>query len=168
MLYLLIAAACCAADQLFKYWVVSHIPLEGYVELIPGVLGLTHIRNTGMAFSMLSGHTWVLAVVSGAVAALLVWLLFKGRFTGWEKLGLALVLGGDVGNLIDRAFLGYVVDMLNPEFVRFAVFNLADSFIDVGAVLFCLLYILRSLREEKAKKAAALKEARHDGDTDGN
>ena len=168
MLYLLIAAACCAADQLFKFWVVRHIPLEGYVELIPGFVGLTHIRNTGMAFSLLSEHTWILAVVSGAVAVLLAWLLWKGKFTGWEKLGLALVLGGDLGNLIDRAFLGYVVDMINPEFVRFAVFNLADSFIDMGAVLFCLLYILRSLREERAKKAERLKEEAHDGDADGN
>ena len=138
MLYLLIAAACCAADQLFKFWVVRHIPLEGYVELIPGVVGLTHIRNTGMAFSLLSEHTWILAVVSGAVAVLLAWLLWKGKFTGWEKLGLALVLGGDLGNLIDRALLGYVVDMIEVDFMRFPVFNVADCFISCGCVLLML------------------------------
>ncbi len=168
MLYLLLAAILCGIDQLFKFWVVRTIPLDGYVELIPGFVGLTHIRNTGMAFSMLSEHTWLLATVSGVVALLLIWLILKGKLTGWEKMALALVLGGDVGNLIDRVFLGYVVDMINPEFVRFAVFNLADSFIDVGAVLFCVLYIVRSFREERAKRTSAPKEESHDGDADGN
>ena len=168
MLYILLAAVLCGADQLFKHWVSGTTPLGGTMDLIPGVLGLTHVRNTGMAFSMLSRHTWLLAVVSAVVALLLIWLILKGKLTGWEKMALALVLGGDVGNLIDRVFLGYVVDMINPEFVRFAVFNLADSFIDVGAVLFCVLYIVRSFREERAKRTSAPKEESHDGDADGN
>ncbi len=166
MLYLLLAAALCGVDQLFKYWVVQTIPLDGYLELIPGFVGLTHIRNTGMAFSMLSEHTWILAAVSGAVALSLTALILRGKLSGWEKASLALVLGGAVGNLIDRACLGYVVDMINPEFVRFAVFNLADTFIDVGAVLFCVLYIVRTTREEREKKRRKEGE-KGDGDTDG-
>ena len=166
MIYLLLAAAVCAADQLFKLWVVHTIPPDGYLELIPGVVGLTNIRNTGMAFSMLAGHTWILTVVSAVVAAALIVLLARGKFTGWEKASLAMILGGAVGNLIDRAFLGYVVDMINPEFVRFAVFNLADAFIDVGAALFCVLYIVRTTREERKKRTA--KEGENgDGDPDG-
>ncbi len=155
MLYLLIAAAVCAADQLLKYWVVRRIAFGGTMDLIPGVLGLTHVRNTGMAFSMLAGHTWVLALVSAAVACALIALLLRGKFPRWEKLAMALVLGGAVGNLIDRARLGYVVDMFETLFVDFAVFNLADAFIDVGAALFCVLYILRAVREDRARKAAA-------------
>lgn len=166
MLYLLFAAALCGIDQLFKAWIVHTIPLNGYIKLIPGVVGLTHIRNTGMAFSMLSGHTWILAVVSAAVALALTVMILKGKFPRWEKLCLAMVLGGAVGNLIDRARLGYVVDMINPEFVRFAVFNLADTFIDVGAVLFCILYIVRTTREGRARKKG--KEGENsDGDADG-
>ncbi len=165
MLYLLLAAALCAADQLFKMWVVGAIPLDGYVKLIPGVVGLTHIRNTGMAFSMLSEHTWLLAAISATVAVGLSLLILRGRFTRWEKVCLALVLGGAVGNLIDRARLGYVVDMINTEFMRFAVFNLADAFIDVGAVLFCVLYLIRTAREDRAKR---LGRGGNDGDADGH
>ena len=166
MLYLLLAAVLCAADQIFKKWVVAHIALGGTRGFIPGVLGLTHVRNTGMAFSMLSGHTWVLTLVSAVVAAALIFLILRGRFTRWEKVMLALILGGAVGNLIDRAFLGYVVDMFQTLFVDFAVFNLADSFIDVGAAVFCVLYIVRTVREDREKKRSG--EAGHEGDTDGN
>lgn len=153
MLYLLIAAAVCAADQLFKLWIVSTIPLGGTLEVIPGFMGLTNVRNSGMAFSILSEHTWVLTLVSAAVAVALAVALLRGKFPRWEKVALALVMGGAVGNLIDRARLGYVVDMFQTLFVKFAVFNLADAFIDVGAALFCVLYIVRTLREEREKKA---------------
>lgn len=164
MLYFLIAAVCCAADQLLKKWVVAHIALGGARPFLPGVLRLTHVRNTGMAFSLLSEHTWVLAVVSALVAAALAWCVVRGKFTPWEKAMLALILGGDLGNLIDRAFLGYVVDMFETEFVSFAVFNLADAFIDVGAAVFCVLYIVRTVREDRSKKHAP--EDRHEDDAD--
>lgn len=166
MLYLLIAAAVCAADQLFKKWISAVITLGGTRKLIPGVIGLTHVRNTGMAFSLLSEHTWLLAAVSAAAAAALIWLILRGDFTKPEKVMLALVLGGDLGNLIDRVFLGYVVDMFMTEFVDFAVFNLADAFIDVGAAVFCVLYIVRTVREEREKRAK--KGEAHEGDADGN
>lgn len=166
MVYMLIAAVCCAADQILKKWIAANIALGGHMALLPGVVSLTHLRNTGMAFSLLSEHTWLLALVSAAVIVLLVTLLFRGRFTRWEKICLALILGGAAGNFIDRAFMGYVVDMFRLEFVNFAVFNLADSFIDVGAVIFCVLYIARTLREDREKKAAAEGES-HDGDADG-
>ena len=169
MLYFLIAALICGADRLSKLWVVRNIPLSGSRMLIPGVLELTHVRNTGMAFSMLSEHTWLLALVSAVVAAGIAVILVKGKFTRWEKVFLAFILGGALGNFIDRAFLGYVVDMINPVFMNFAVFNLADSFIDVGAVMFCVLYIVRSVREEREAKAKKqTPEVPHDGDADGN
>lgn len=164
MLYLLIAAVCCAADQLFKKWIVANISLGGVREFIPGVMSLTNLRNTGMAFSMLSEHTWILSVISVVVSVGLVVLILRGKFTRWEKVSLGLILGGAVGNLIDRVFLGYVVDMFKTEFVDFAVFNLADAFIDVGAVLFCVLYLVRVLREDRKKS----KEKPHDGDADSN
>ena len=153
MVYILIAAVICGADQLLKHWIVTHLSLGSSTEFIPGVLGFTHVRNTGMAFSLLSEHTWLLALVSVAVIAVIAVLLFKAKFTTWEKIYLALIMGGAAGNAIDRVFLGYVVDMFETLFVRFAVFNLADAFIDVGAVLFCILYVTRTVREEKAKKA---------------
>ena len=164
MLYIIIAAACCAADQLFKKWIVANIALGGHMELIPGVLSLTNLRNTGMAFSMLSKHTWLLSLISAAVIIFIAVLLFRGKFTRWEKVCMAVIMGGAAGNLIDRVLLGYVVDMFETEFVDFAVFNLADAFIDVGAVLFCVLYIVRTVREDRKKP----EEKAHDGDADSN
>ena len=152
MLYILLAAVLCGLDQLLKYWVSGSIGLGETMELLPGVLGLTHIKNTGMAFSLLSEHTWLLAALSAVVTVLIGVLLLRRGFTRWEKVALALVMGGAAGNAIDRIFLGYVVDMFNLEFVNFAVFNLADVFIDVGAVLFCVLYIVRVSREDRKKR----------------
>lgn len=154
MIYFLIALVTCAADQLLKHWVAASIPLGGTRELIPGVLGLSHVRNTGMAFSLLANATWLLSLISIAIIVAIAALLIKSNFTRWEKIALAFVMGGAAGNAIDRIFLGYVVDMFRTEFVDFAIFNLADAFIDVGAVLFCVLYIVRCVREERAKKAA--------------
>lgn len=152
MLYILLAAVLCGLDQLLKYWVSGNIGLGETMELLPGVLGLTHVENTGMAFSLLSEHTWVLAALSAVVTVLIGVLLLRRGFTRWEKIALALIMGGAAGNAIDRIFLGYVVDMFNLEFVNFAVFNLADAFIDVGAVLFCILYITRVSREDRKKR----------------
>lgn len=163
MIYLLIAAAVCAADQLLKLWIASTIPLGGTLDVLPGFMCLTHVRNTGMAFSMLSEHTWLLTLTSAVVSCVLAALLVRGKFPRWEKIALALVLGGAVGNLIDRVRLGYVVDMFRTLFVDFAVFNLADAFIDVGAALFCVLYIIRTVREERAKKTEGTP---HDSDAD--
>lgn len=135
------------------------------MDLIPGVLGLTNLRNTGMAFSLLSRHTWLLSVISAVVVAWLVYLILRGKFTPWEKVCMALVMGGAAGNLIDRVLLGYVVDMFKTEFVDFAVFNLADAFIDVGAAVFCVLYIARTFREEREKKRSGA--GKDEGDADG-
>lgn len=151
MTFLIIAAVVCAADQLLKYWVASNLTIGGYAPLLPGVIGLTHARNTGAAFSLLSRHTWILAAVSVIACLVLLYFILRGKLPFWEKAALALVLGGAVGNAIDRIALGYVVDMFALEFVRFAIFNLADAFIDVGAALFVILYIVRTTREEKAK-----------------
>ncbi len=164
MLYIILAAVLCGADQLLKWWVKGHIPLFGSAKLIPGVVGLTHVRNTGMAFSLLSGHTWLLALISVAVSVAVLWFLLRGKLPRWEKLSLSLVLGGALGNAIDRVFQGYVVDMFEFQFVDFAVFNLADVFIDVGAVIFCVLYIVRTVREERAAKEAKASKAEEDHD----
>ncbi len=172
MLYIILAAVLCGADQVLKWWVKGHIAFQGSAKLIPGVVGLTHVRNTGMAFSMLSGHTWLLALISVAVSVAVLWFLLRGKLPKWEKLSLSLVLGGALGNAVDRVFQGYVVDMFEFQFVNFAVFNLADVFIDVGAVVFCVLYIVRTVREEKASKDALASKASkaeegHDGSDHG-
>ena len=142
MIYGLIAAALVALDQLVKYLVMTNISPGEYVPFIPYILNLTYVTNTGAAFSIFSEHTWILAMVSlvmSTVLALAVWKkLFKHPF---GRLSLTLLLAGAVGNLIDRAFRGFVVDMFNVLFMRFAVFNVADICVVVGGIATGLYYM---------------------------
>ena len=108
MFYLfLTAAVLVAADQLIKLWVVRTVAVTGAVPLVPGLLDVTYLQNTGAAWSVLQRHTWVLTVVSLAVILLIIWALaarkIKGGVGRWS---LAVLLGGAVGNLIDRIRLG--------------------------------------------------------------
>lgn len=135
MIYGLIAAALVAVDQLVKYLVMTNIPPGEHVPFIPYILDLTYVTNTGAAFSIFSEHTWALALVSLVMSVVLALALWKGLFRHpLGRLSLTLLLAGAVGNLIDRAFRGFVVDMFNVLFMRFAVFNVADICVVVGGI----------------------------------
>lgn len=142
MIYALIAAALVAVDQIVKYLVMTHIAVGEHVPFIPYILELTYVTNTGAAFSIFSEHTWALALVSLVMSLVLALALFKGLFKHpLGKLALTLLLAGAVGNLIDRAFRGFVVDMFNVLFMRFAVFNVADICVVVGGIAAGLYYL---------------------------
>ena len=167
MPYAVLALLLVLLDQGVKYLVLTRIPLGGHVPFLPHLLELTYVQNTGAAFSILESHTWLLALVSLVMSALLAWALFKPLFR--HPLGrffLALVLAGAVGNLIDRALRGFVVDMFNVLFMSFAVFNVADSFVSVGAVML-VIWFVRSMvteyRNGKKKKADGTSEEHDDG-----
>jgi signal peptidase II len=129
------------ADQAIKALVVATMPLGSAIELLP-FLALLHARNEGIAFSMFDGvHDIGLALLSGAVLLFVGWLWWKteaGR--RWSHLAFALIVGGALGNLVDRVRLGYVVDYIyfHTPVWSFAVFNLADALISVGAALVIL------------------------------
>ena len=156
MLSIILAAAVCAADQLFKKWIVKNIALGGTMEFLPGIVRLTYVRNTGAAFSMLRDHPQFLTVLTSLLAVALIIAIFKMRLSKAEKLCLGAVLGGAVGNIIDRAILGYVVDMFEVEFMNFAVFNVGDCFIVVGGILFCILYFFDSAKSDNTEKSAEM------------
>lgn len=142
MIYALIAAVLVAVDQIVKYLVMTKIPMGGHVPFIPYLLELTYVTNTGAAFSIFSGHTWALALVSLVMSAVLALALWKGLFKHpLGRLTLTLLLAGAVGNLIDRAFRGFVVDMFNVLFMRFAVFNVADICVVVGGIAAGIYYL---------------------------
>ena len=131
------------ADQALKYWTVTHLALGESTELLPGVLQLTRLHNYGAAWSSLSGKTVVLLIVTTALLIAVAWLLVKKIVR--HRLGVAaglFILGGGLGNMIDRVWHGYVVDMLDisPLF-EYPVFNLADCFVVVGAVLGAVYYL---------------------------
>ena len=135
--YALFAALIAAADQISKYLVVQNIALFEDLPLLPRVLRLTHVRNEGAAFSSFRGMQWLFALIFLAFTLAVVYEYFKKPmpFTKLERWCIAAIYGGGLGNMIDRLRLGYVVDMLETEFVDFPVFNLADCFITCGCIL---------------------------------
>ena len=125
---------------------------ESHFTLIPHVLGVHGTRNTGMAFGMLSGKPLLLAALTVLVLIGVFAYLRRHPVHGLEAVGLSLLVGGALGNLIDRVLYGYVVDMLEPLFVNWFVFTVADAGITVGASLLaiCLLF-----GKEETKDGAA-------------
>ena len=125
-------------DQLIKYLVRTRIPLGGHVDFIPYVLDLTHLRNSGAAFSVLSGGgaRWFFVVLTVAFVGFAMWVLYAKKLTHpMGRWALAGIVAGAVGNLIDRALFGYVVDMFETLFISFPVFNVADIYVTVCGVL---------------------------------
>lgn len=127
-----IALLVLAADQAVKYLACR---LRATFTLIPRVLAFTYAENTGMAFSLLSGRSWLLGLLSAAVIVLGLIALRRYRLGPLPSVAAMLMLGGAAGNMIDRLLHGYVVDMFEVLLFRFAIFNVADAALTVGCVL---------------------------------
>jgi len=145
MLYAIVALLVLVLDQAVKYWATVSITFnEGSVTLIPGVISLVNIHNYGAAFGFLQNTNarWLFVIVAIIFVAVVILALGKNYIR--EPLGrwsAVLVMAGAVGNCIDRVMNGYVVDMFQFQFVNFAVFNVADIFITVCGILFCVYII---------------------------
>jgi len=143
------------ADQFTKHLVVENIALHQQVEAIPGLVHWTYAQNKGAAFSILSGQQWLFVLVFAVFAGLMVWEFSKKRlpFTDLERWCFVAVFAGGLGNLIDRVRLGYVVDMIEVEFISFPVFNVADCFITCGCILavFSLLFLNKQMWKDEKK-----------------
>lgn len=157
MLCFVFSALIVILDQFFKRWIVRTIELAGTgSELIPGVLGLTHWENDGAMLNFLSGQQWLLAAISLIVAVILVLILLRYNEGFWGTLGLAAVLGGTVGNLLDRVFNdGKVIDMFRTLFVNFPIFNIADIFITLGFITFLVHFIVLTFKTEDEQTSDA-------------
>lgn len=153
-------------DQLTKYLAVIWLDGASSVPFIKGVLHFTLVRNEGAAFGMLSGHRWVFMVFSSvAIVGLGVYLFRFCKQNMWFRVAVAIVIGGGIGNMIDRIALGSVIDFIELPFLwlpvlnmYFPIFNVADSFVTVGCVILivCLIRLqIREAREEKAAKNSA-------------
>ena len=155
MLYFVLVLVLVILDQAVKFLIRANIPLGGTVPLLPHILELTYVQNTGAAFSLFEEHTWMLAIISAAVSvALLVLLVKRVCPHPFGMLSLAVVLAGAVGNLIDRVFLGFVTDMFQTIFIRFAVFNVADICVVLGGIAFCIYYLFFYDKGGRAHDAA--------------
>ena len=138
-----------ALDQLTKYLTIAYIPLGEAVAAIPGLFHFTYIRNTGASFSMLEGRGWLFVLMLVLFTIVLAVILKKKWITKpFELWCLAAIWAGGIGNAIDRIRLGYVIDMIEVDFMHFAVFNLADIFITCGCIAL-IVYVLFFTREKK-------------------
>ena len=147
-----IAALTVIVDQLTK-WACTR--LTGSISLIPGILALTYTENTGMAFSLFSGRSWLLGIVS-AGCILAGWLLLRRvRLGALSRTAAMLMLGGAVGNMLDRFLRGFVVDMFEFLFVDFAIFNVADAALTVGTALMAVSLLLRPEEWKEKEKHGA-------------
>ena len=154
-------------DQLTKYLTILFLKPVDTLPIIEDVLHLTSVENTGAAFGMMKNQRWLFMIVSTvAIIALLIYLFKKKTQPKLENLAIAFIVGGGIGNMIDRVLLGYVVDMIDFRLINFAVFNVADSFVCVGAGLLMLYIILSGVKEYKEEKARKLALAEGEDVTD--
>ena len=133
----LLAALVVALDQWTKALTVANIPLYWDVPVLDGLFHFTYVQNTGAAFSSFQGQQWLFALIFAAFTVLILLDFWKTYlpFKPFERWCIVGIWAGGLGNMIDRVRLGYVVDMIEVEFIRFPVFNVADCFITCGCVL---------------------------------
>ena len=142
-------AALVGADQLIKFWAIRVLAPVGAMPLIPHLVELRFVLNQGMAFSLLSGKQLFLIVATSAALLLVAYeLFFRSRGKLLQQTAFILVLGGGIGNLIDRVLNGEVVDYINLLFMNFAVFNFADICVCVGVAMWVLVIFLEELQGE--------------------
>ena len=150
-LSLLAAVLLVAVDQLIKWWATEVLQPMGAMTLLPGVVELRYYLNDGMALSMLSGRQGLLIAVTSIVLIGVLFMLVRRKMHPMERVAWTLILGGGVGNLIDRVLNGVVVDYVNVLFVDFAVFNFADMCI-TGGVILLMAWVLRDSFKKEAKE----------------
>ena len=156
MLYLLLFVATIATDQWLKYWTVNTLELGESTPFLPHIMQLTRLHNYGAGWSMLSGKTALLLALTAVMLIALAVLLFKRIVR--HPLGVTacvLIIGGGIGNMIDRIVLGYVVDMFDLLLFDYPIFNLADCFVVVGAILGSIYYLWLYDKYDAKKKESA-------------
>lgn len=146
-------------DQISKYLIVIYMDLGESVDIIPGVFRFTYIQNDGAAFGSFDDQRWIFMVLSTvAIVAILVFLFWKKPQNRLLLCSLILIVSGGIGNMIDRVRLGYVIDFI--DFCAFPnlwmwIFNVADSFVCIGAGLMALWMILDTVHEYRREKSVA-------------
>ena len=163
LIWLIMIAGIVFLDQITKWLTVMNLDLGESISVINGFFSFTYVQNKGAAFSMLSNHRWVFMTISTvAIVALSIYLWKKRNSSKLLCVALSFIIGGGIGNMVDRTILGYVIDFLdfiigrsaNGSPIHFAIFNIADTFVCVGVGLFALYIILDEYKQYKKEKAA--------------
>ncbi len=154
LLFFLLTAGAILLDQITKLLALRYLaPLDTF-PLWKDVLHLTYVENTGAAFGMLKDQRWVFLVISTvALGGMIAYIALTKAKHPLEITSVAFIVGGGIGNMIDRIMLGYVVDFIDCRFIDFYVFNVADSFVTVGCFLFVIMVAFAEVKALKNKKA---------------
>ena len=128
-------------DQLLKSWVASSIVLGGSKQLIPGIIELTNLRNSGAAWSIFEGQQTFFTIITIVAIIVIGYFIWQYRKNIPMLIGLSLIMAGTIGNFIDRLRQGYVVDMFEITFINFPIFNIADMCLTLGVIwlIICIL-----------------------------
>ena len=138
-----------ALDRVSKCIARACLAPHGVKTAIPGVFSWAYTQNRGAAFSILHGRELLLIALSLAlIAALLIYLVRNPENPRWERIGLWMIIGGGLGNLFDRIAYGSVIDFIRLDFIRFAIFNVADIFVCTGAALVVLSVLISEGRKK--------------------
>ncbi|GAK47866.1 signal peptidase II [Secundilactobacillus oryzae JCM 18671] len=148
ILFTLLMIGLIVIDQLIKHAIVAGVALGATKVLVPGVLSLTNLQNDGAAWSILSGQQWLFTIITVFALAVMIYYFWVFRHYWPYALSISLLIAGTLGNFIDRATQGYVVDMFQLDFIHFPIFNFADTCLTVGVVLLLTFMLF----EERMKK----------------
>lgn len=140
-------------DQLTKFFATKYLSDGVIVPFINGLVQFNYALNDGMAFSLFSGARWIFVVFTVILCIGTLWYLFSNRCKSlWLYWNIGVVISGGIGNLIDRILYGSVVDFIEPVFINFAIFNIADCAVTLGAVSLILCLLFDSIFSDKEKK----------------
>jgi signal peptidase II len=141
----IIAILVCIIDQAAKYLILSRLYFAENIAVIPNILSITKIYNTGAAFSLFENSTKLLIFFSFVVSAVIaIYILRRSKDIELPFLiAWGFILGGTVGNLADRIHYGYVIDFIKLDFIKFPIFNIADTFINIGAFIIIIYSFIK-------------------------
>lgn len=158
ILWCIIIAALVILDQVTKILVAGNMVLYESIPVIPKLFSLTYIHNYGAAWGMFSEHRWVFLIITAIALIIMPIILYRYRKLHFLfGFSLSMILAGAIGNMIDRVFLGYVVDFIEVVFIDFPIFNVADICVVVGAVLMAiyLIFLDKTFFVDKPKNKPA-------------
>lgn len=151
-LSLAIAGLIVVIDQVIKYFVAMYLPQVGVVTAIPHLLYLNYVENRGVAFGMFENMRWIFVALTSVIIVILLYIIiFKKIKSKMFLISSALIIGGGIGNLIDRVLYGYVIDYLQLSFFS-PVCNFADYAVTVGTVLLVIYLLFMSDSSKKENK----------------
>ncbi|WP_294906684.1 signal peptidase II [uncultured Ruminococcus sp.] len=150
---LIVGAVLVIIDQIIKYFVSAYLQPVGSVSVIDNIFSLTYVENKGVAFGMFSDMRWIFVALTSILLVIIIFYMFKKRPKGkFFYVCAALIIGGGIGNLIDRIFYGYVIDYLSLSFFP-PVCNFADYCITAGTIMLVIYLLFFSDILDSSKKA---------------